>query len=207
MNTQTDLSQLKAVASRIREMREIMGWTAEEMAERKDRKCVTLIGMPAAGKSTVGVLLAKRIGYRFIDGDLLIQEQEKKLLREIIAERGVDGFLEVEERVNASIADEHAVIATGGSVVYGKKAMEHLQSIGRIVYLKLPYEQLQKRLGNLKNRGVVLKDGQDLQDLFAERSPLYERYADITVDETGLDMEETLSAVLEQIRQADDAGC
>ena len=109
--------------------------------------------------------------------------------------------------MNASIAAEHAVIATGGSVVYGKKAMEHLQSIGRIVYLKLPYEQLQKRLGNLKNRGVVLKDGQDLQDLFAERSPLYERYADITVDETGLDMEETLSAVLEQIRQADDAGC
>ena len=172
----------------------------------KTIKNVVLIGMPGVGKSSIGVILAKELGFRFIDADLLIQEQEKKLLREVIAERGVEGFLAVEERVNASIASDHAVIATGGSVVYGKKAMEHLRSIGRIVYLMLPYEQLQKRLGNLQNRGVVLKDGQDLESLFAERSPLYERYADITVDETGLDMEETLSAVLEQIRQADEAG-
>ncbi|MFR4439121.1 MAG: shikimate kinase [Hungatella sp.] len=146
---------------------------------------ITLIGMPASGKSTVGVLLAKRLGYTFVDVDILIQSQENRLLKEIIAEEGLEGFLEVENRVNASLDTDHAVIAPGGSVIYGKEAMEHLKEISTIVYLKLSYEEVEKRLGDLTDRGVVLKEGMTLLDLYRERVPYYEKYADITVDETG----------------------
>ncbi|MBQ5869042.1 MAG: shikimate kinase, partial [Lachnospiraceae bacterium] len=114
-----------------------------------------MIGMPAAGKSTVGVILAKRLGYSFVDVDLVIQAQKGKLLKEIIAEKGEDGFLQIEEDVNASLDVNHSIIAPGGSVIYGVRAMEHLREIGTIVYLKLTYEDLEKRLGNLKDRGVV----------------------------------------------------
>lgn len=152
---------------------------------------IVLIGMPGVGKSTIGVILAKQLGYQFVDADLLIQQQEGRLLKEIIAQDGVEGFMAIENRVNASIETQHAVIATGGSVVYGAEAMEHLREIGTVVYLKLPYEQLKRRLRNLHDRGVVLRNGQTLQDLFEERSPLYERYADLVVDETGLDIEGT----------------
>ena len=124
------------------------------------------------GKSTIGVIAAKQLGYEFVDADLLIQKQEKRLLHEIISQEGVDGFLEIENRVNASIQTEGAVISTGGSVIYGKEAMEHLSSIGTVVYLKLPYPELKRRLKNLKDRGVVLKDGQTLKDLYDERTPL-----------------------------------
>ncbi len=130
---------------------------------------IVLIGMPGVGKSTVGVILAKVLGYRFIDADLVIQEKEGKLLHEIIEEAGAEGFIEVEERVNSRIEAEHAIIATGGSVVYGTRAMEHLREIGVIVYLKLPYEELSRRLSDIKGRGVVLKDGQTLRDLYDER--------------------------------------
>ena len=162
---------------------------------------VTLIGMPGVGKSTIGVIAAKQLGYQFVDADLLIQQQEKRLLHEIISEEGVDGFLEIENRVNASIQTEGAVIATGGSVIYGKEAMEHLSSIGTVVYLKLPYPELKRRLRNLKDRGVVLKDGQTLQDLYDERTPLYEKYADIIVDETGLQIEETREQMEQMLRE------
>ena len=120
---------------------------------------ITLIGMPASGKSTIGVLLAKRLGYSFIDVDILIQEQEKKLLKEIIAERGLEGFLELEERVNASLKATNAVIAPGGSVVYGKEAMEHLKQISEVVYLKLSYEEVARRVGDMVEGGVALKPG------------------------------------------------
>jgi len=153
---------------------------------------ITLIGMPASGKSTVGVLLAKRLGYSFADVDILIQEQEGRLLKEIIAEEGLDGFLEVENRINAGIDVHHSIIAPGGSVIYGKEAMEHLKDISIVVYLKLSYESLKERLGNLVDRGVALKDGMTLQDLYEERVPYYEKYADITIDETGLDAGETV---------------
>lgn len=143
--------------------------------------------MPASGKSTVGVLLAKRLGLSFVDTDILIQEQEKRLLKDIIAEEGLEGFMEVENQVNRDIQVENAVIAPGGSVVYGQEAMEHLKAISTVVYLKLNFEELEKRLGNLKDRGVVLKDGMTLRDLYAERVPLYEKYADIIVDEEGKD--------------------
>ncbi len=147
---------------------------------------ITLIGMPASGKSTVGVLLAKRLGLSFVDVDILIQEKEKRLLKEIIADVGDDGFMEIENRINAELDVERSVIAPGGSVIYGKEAMEHLKEISTVVYLKLSYEDVKERLGDLVDRGVVLKDGMTLLDLYNERVPYYEKYADITVDESGV---------------------
>lgn len=145
-------------------------------------KNIVLIGMPGAGKSTVGVVLAKNMGMSFMDSDLVIQEQEGKKLHEIIEECGSDGFLKVEERINASLNPMNTVIATGGSVVYGAKAMEHLREIGMVCYLKLSYKSIRDRLGDLAQRGVVLKNGQTLLDLYEERTPLYEKYAQITID-------------------------
>lgn len=157
---------------------------------------IVMIGMPAAGKSTIGVLLAKRLGYSFVDVDLVIQEKERKLLKEIIAEQGTEGFLKVEERINAELEVERSIIAPGGSVIYGEKAMEHLREIGTVVYLKISYEDLVARLGNLTDRGVALKDGMTLRDLYNERIPYYERYAEVTVDETG----KNFGAVVDELR-------
>ena len=161
---------------------------------------ITLIGMPGAGKSTIGVVLAKVLGYQFLDSDLLIQKQEKRRLSEIIEEEGYIGFQEVENRVNASIEADKTVIATGGSVVYCEEAMEHLKSIGTVVYLKLSLNALSKRLGNLKGRGVLLREGQTLTDLYDERTPLYEKYADIVIDEEGTDLEASLELLLETLK-------
>ena len=160
---------------------------------------ITLIGMPAAGKSTVGVLLAKRLGYQFIDTDLVIQHEEGRLLKEIIATEGLEGFMAVENRVNSQVQGGRAIIAPGGSVIYGKEAMEHLSEIGTVVYVKLSYEDLEKRLGNLVDRGVVLRDGMTLRDLYEERVPLYEKYADITVDCYGLTAEECVEKIIGMI--------
>ena len=146
------------------------------------RNNVILTGMPGSGKSTVGVVLAKVLGYRFLDSDLVIQEQTGKLLYQLIEELGEAGFLALENEVNASILASHTVIATGGSAIYGKEAMAHFKEIGKVVYLKLPYGELAERLGDLHERGVVLKPGFTLKDLYDERAPLYERYADITLD-------------------------
>lgn len=163
---------------------------------------ITLIGMPASGKSTVGVLLAKRLGFSFVDVDILIQEKEKKLLKEIIAEVGEDGFMEVENRVNAELDVVHSVIAPGGSVIYGKEAMDHLKDISIVVYLKLSYEEVKERLGDLMDRGVVLKNGMTLKDLYNERLPYYERYADITVDESGMtDAGETVDVLRKKMEE------
>lgn len=138
--------------------------------------------MPGAGKSTVGVVLAKNLGYHFIDSDILIQNQYGKLLHEIIEERGIEGFWKVENDVNAAIQETQCVIATGGSAVYGREAMMHLQDIGMVVYLRLSYESVKERLGDLNKRGVTLKKGQTLKSLYEERIPLYEQYAHIIVD-------------------------
>lgn len=143
---------------------------------------IVLIGMPGVGKSTVGVVLAKITGRRFLDSDLLIQEETGQLLHEIISEKGTEGFLKIENRVNNSIDVQNTVIATGGSIVYGQEAMEHLAEIGCIVYLKLSLPCLAARLGDLNKRGVALKEGQGLKELYEERVPLYERYAEITID-------------------------
>ena len=160
---------------------------------------IILIGMPTSGKSTVGVILAKILGMDFVDTDLLIQKQSGKKLKEILAEDGLEAFLEIEEKACLSVDTECAVIATGGSAVYGRKAMEHFRQIGRIVYLDIDYEMLSGRLHNVRNRGVVLKPGQSIRDLYEERVPLYETYADLTVSERGRDMEETVQAVLKQM--------
>lgn len=145
-------------------------------------KNIVLIGMPGVGKSTVGVVLAKNLGFGFLDSDLLIQEKHKKLLHELIEEQGIEGFWQIENEVNASIWTDNTVIATGGSVIYGKDAMAHLKQIGTIVYLELSCEELSVRLGDLNERGVTLKQGQDLEGLYQERIPLYEKYADLTID-------------------------
>ena len=141
---------------------------------------ITMIGMPSSGKSTVGVLLAKRLGFSFIDVDIVIQEKEGRLLKEIIADEGMDGFLEVENRINAGLEAKMSVIAPGG-----EEAMAHLKEISEIVYLKMSYEEMEKRIGNVVDRGVALKPGFTLRDLYNERVPYYEKYADITLDETG----------------------
>ena len=164
-------------------------------------KNIVLIGMPGVGKSTVGVILAKMIGYHFVDTDILIQEQENRLLCDIIESDGVEGFLKIENKINSNINITDSVIATGGSVIYGKEAMEHLGEIGTIIYLKLPYNILDERLENRKGRGVVLKDGQGLHDLYEERIPLYEKYADIVIDEEGLSVEETIEKILEVLNK------
>ena len=158
---------------------------------------IVLIGMPGCGKSTIGVVLAKVLGYRFLDADLLIQEQEGRRLSQIIEEEGIQGFDRIENQVNASIQAERTVIATGGSVVYGREAMEHLGTIGTILYIKLPYEEIQKRLGDLNERGITIKDGQTLLDLYRERVPLYEKYAHLTVETEGLELRDSVKRIKE----------
>ena len=157
---------------------------------------IILIGMPAVGKSTIGVILAKELGYMFLDADLIIQQRERCLLKEILAQKGVDGFLQIENEVNASIEVERTVIATGGSAVYGREAMEHYKKIGTIVYLSCRYDLLEKRLGDLRGRGVVMKEGQTLLDIYRERCPLYEKYADLIIEENEKNIEETLQLLL-----------
>ena len=164
------------------------------------RTNLVLIGMPASGKSTVGVILAKVIGYDFIDTDILIQRAEKKRLPEIIKAVGVDGFLEVEERVCSSVEADRCVIATGGSVVYSEKAMRHLKKIGHIMYLKTDFETIRKRLGNIRQRGVALREGQTLRDLYEERVILYEKYADTVVEEEG-DVEDVVVGILKKMQR------
>ena len=122
-------------------------------------------------------------------------------MHEIISEEGLEGFLKAEENANVYIAqnEEKSIVATGGSVVYCEKAMQELNKTGRVIYLELEYDQLKKRLGYLKGRGVVLKDGQDLRGLYEERIPLYEKYADLTVNEKNLDVEQTLQKIVDRL--------
>lgn len=162
---------------------------------------VILIGMPGVGKSTLGVLLAKALGYRFLDTDLVLQAQEGRLLREIIAAEGIDGFLALEGRVCGSLQADRSVIATGGSVVYSPEAMAHLGAMGTVVYLKLGYNALARRLGSLKKRGVILRPGQTLKTLYQERTPLYAQYAHLTVDCGGQDVEQSVALILQRLRE------
>lgn len=158
---------------------------------------IVLIGMPGAGKSTVGVVLAKRLGYSFVDSDLVIQERYGKLLQELIEENGVEGFWKLENAVNASFVLQKSVIATGGSAVYGAEAMKHLREIGTVVYLKLPFEEMEARLGDLDARGVTLQPGQTLRDLYAERIPLYEKYAHVVINCEGKLLREIVAEIAE----------
>ena len=160
---------------------------------------IILIGMPGAGKSTVGVVLAKKLGYAFVDSDLIIQSKEGRLLHEIISKRGIEGFWKIEETVNASIEAHRCVIATGGSAVYGAKAMEHFKQIGSIIYLQLSCYAIADRLGDLSERGVTLKEGQGLPELYDERIPLYEKYADVTIDCEAMSIREIVEQIKENV--------
>ena len=162
---------------------------------------IILIGMPGAGKSTLGVVLAKILGYEFIDADLLIQGKLDKTLQKIIDACGPDGFIEVENEVLCTLSTSHAIIATGGSAVYSDEAMKHLSSIGTVVYLQVSYEELENRLGGLHERGVGMKNGigMSLADLYEERVPLYEKYADLTIDINGLSVRDAARKLVDQI--------
>ncbi len=162
-------------------------------------KNIVLIGMPGVGKSTVGVVLAKVLGYDFLDSDLVIQKKDGRRIHEIIEQEGTEQFIALEDQVNASINVENSIIATGGSAVFGHHAMEHLSKNGIVVYLSVPYEVLVERLGDLNERGVVTRPGQTLLDVYNERCPLYKKYADIKVDEEHLDIRSTVDAIMQQL--------
>ncbi len=148
----------------------------------KNKENIILVGMPAAGKSTVGVILAKKMGYSFLDTDVYLQSREQKLLPDIIEKTGVDEFCKIEEQHVLSIIETSHVIATGGSVVYGKDAMKHLKKNGVVVYLETSTEILLSRIVNPEQRGVVKKPDQTIGSLFEERHPLYLSYADIVIN-------------------------
>ena len=157
---------------------------------------IILIGMPGAGKSTVGVVLAKVLGYKFLDSDLVIQEKEGKLLSQLIEEYGDAGFIKIENDVNKSIEVDHTVIATGGSAVYGTEAMEHFRRIGTVIYLEVPYKEIENRVGSLKDRGVVSNGKASIEDIYADRIALYEKYADVIIKEWDIPIRETIKKIL-----------
>ncbi|HHZ14398.1 MAG TPA: shikimate kinase [Clostridiales bacterium] len=161
---------------------------------------IVLIGMPASGKSTIGVLLAKALGRDFIDTDLLIQAREGALLQDIIMDKGIDEFIRIEEEVITGLDCTNTVIATGGSVVYSHEAMEYLGQKGIIVYLEVDYEEINRRLTNITSRGIVFEEGQNLIDLYNERLPLYQKYADLTIDCRDKDVETLVSLIKDKIQ-------
>ena len=160
---------------------------------------IILIGMPGCGKSTVGVVLAKAANLDFIDSDLVIQKQMGAKLSQLLDEHGDEGFRAIENSINAELIAEDSVIATGGSVVYGEEAMRHLKDIGTVVYLKLSYEAIEDRLGDLHTRGVTIQPGWTLRDLYNERVPLYEKWADIVVDCEALRLREVVATIMAQV--------
>ncbi len=161
-------------------------------------KNIILIGMAGCGKSTVGVLLAKTLGCEFIDTDLILQRQEGRLLQEIINEDGLEYFLGAEERALCSVMTDRTVIATGGSAVYSQSGMAHLKENGICIWLRLPFPEIMRRINNIATRGIAIAPGKRLEDIYAEREPLYEKYADIIVDCTG-DIEANVAAITEQL--------
>ena len=161
---------------------------------------ITLIGMPGSGKSTVGVVLAKMLGYRFLDADLLIQERQGALLQELLDAHGVDAFLDMEKEAICSIDCRRTVIAPGGSCVLRDASMAHLKDLGRVLYLRLSFGELEHRITNLASRGIAFGPGQDLKSVYHQRAPLYERWADLTLDVDGQSLRETLDSVIHAIQ-------
>ena len=160
---------------------------------------IILIGMPGCGKSTIGVLLAKNLAYGFLDSDLVIQEQSGRKLQDMIDEMGPEAFSAFEDAVNATLIPHNTVIATGGSAVYGTRAMEHFKQIGTVVYLKASYETIEQRIRNFETRGIVIPEGQTFRDVYDERTALYEQYADITVDVDHTDLWDVVEAITSKL--------
>lgn len=160
---------------------------------------IILIGMPGCGKSTLGVLLAKTLLKSFVDTDLVIQEQEGKELYKIIAEKGREAFSEIENKAVAQVKCHNSIIATGGSVVFGEDAMRNLKSLGTVVYLKLPLHEIERRVRNIRTRGIVMAPGMTLANVFEERAPLYEKYADITVHCSRAPLEKTVEKIIKAL--------
>lgn len=161
---------------------------------------IILIGMPGSGKTTLGMELSEMLGYGYIDSDSVIVARAGKPLSDVIANEGMEAFLDLEAKVNFELCADRCVISTGGSVIYRDYAMQKLKTLGKIVYLKLPYEIIEKRLGDLKKRGVAFKDGFTLKDLYEERTPLYEKYADIIVPLNGGSVLESVNTLSEAIK-------
>lgn len=164
-----------------------------------EKNNIILIGMPGAGKSTVGVLLAKTLGKRFMDTDLVIQQNEQQLLQNIIDEKGMEAFLEAENRALLSIQAENTVIATGGSAVYCKEGMDHLHTKGTIIYLNVPIDRIIERLNNISTRGIAMKQGHTIEDVYLERQKLYETYADIIIDCQSSTIEMTIDSIVSEL--------
>lgn len=160
---------------------------------------IILIGMPGCGKSTIGVLLAKNLAYSFLDSDLVIQERDGRRLQEIIDDLGPEGFATFEDSVNASLEPHKTVVATGGSAVYGKNAMAHLKNIGTVVYLRTSFEEITRRIKDFNTRGLVIPEGKTFEDVYKERVPLYEQYADVTVDTDGKELWNVVEEISEQL--------
>ena len=157
---------------------------------------IILIGLPGAGKSTVGVILAKTLGMNFIDTDILIQGRTGMRLQEIIDTGGIEAFLQIEQDTICSLHCTNTVVATGGSVVLKKPSMEYLKKNGRIVYLKITFEEMVQRLSNMTTRGIVFVQGQSLPDMYHQRVCLYERYAEVIIDNSHNDIERVIRNII-----------
>lgn len=160
---------------------------------------IILIGMPGAGKSTLGVLLAKALGMDYIDTDIAIQQTENRLLQDIIDKEGIDAFIEIEERIICGLEFKNCVVATGGSIIYSKKAMKILKKDGQVLYLHVSYEEIEKRLTNITTRGIVIKKGMSLKDVYEERIPLYIKYSDKIIDCSNKGIEQCISEIIDNI--------
>ncbi|MCD8026492.1 MAG: shikimate kinase [Clostridiales bacterium] len=163
-------------------------------------KNIVLIGMPGSGKSTLGVLLAKSLGYSFTDTDLIISRIAEKPLQRILDEDGLDVFLKYEERVGARLVCDDTVVATGGSMVLSEAAMKNLKSNGTVVYINVPLNEIKRRVTDIKTRGIAFRKHETLDDVYRERTPLYEKYADITVDFVCGKIEDAVNAVIERLK-------
>ena len=164
---------------------------------------IVLIGMPGAGKSTVGVILAKTLGKQFLDTDLILQEREQRLLQEILDSCGTAEFLKREEEVLLAAKPVDSVIATGGSAVYSRPAMKHMRDCGTVVYLNLSFEEIQRRLSDITTRGVIMDWNQNLSDIYRERIPLYEEYADLIIDCDDRTVEEIVREIANKMDRKD----
>jgi shikimate kinase len=161
---------------------------------------IILIGMPGCGKSTLGVVLARKLGYGYLDTDSFISQREKSTLQDIIDKRGLNYFLDIESSVGSEIVCDRVIIATGGSMIMSEKAMDNLKSLGKVIYINVPIDELKRRLGNFSDRGIAIKNDETLDDILKKRTPYYNKYADLVVDyKDGNSLEETVNDIIEHL--------